>query len=186
MNKLKIDPKALLGVYASGASLRGCAAKFKTSHAVIARILREEGVLIRKNEGPSHHGFKGGRMTSAGYKMLKMPVHPRADKMGYVFEHILVMERKIGRHLHYEGHGKSDNEEVHHKNENRSDNRIENLELKTRRKHLQDHKRKLTMEQADSIRKKIKGGSVQRRLAKEFQVSESLVSAIKLGHLYVD
>jgi len=31
--------------------------------------------------------------------MVRMPDHPRARTQGYVFEHILVMEAKLGRML---------------------------------------------------------------------------------------
>lgn len=49
------------------------------------------------------------------------PEHPRASN-GYVFEHILQMEKKLGRHL-------VKGETVHHLNGVRDDNRIRNLEL---------------------------------------------------------
>ena len=44
--------------------------------------------------------WKGGRSKhKAGYVMLRIPDHPRAGTSGYVFEHILVMERVLGRYV---------------------------------------------------------------------------------------
>lgn len=65
-----------------------------------------------------------GRYKKAGYVMLFQKGHPRVvDNRGnYVQEHILVMEKHLGRYLY-------SNENVHHKNGVRDDNRIENLEL---------------------------------------------------------
>ncbi len=71
--------------------------------------------------------WKGGRTRSkAGYVMVRAPDHPRASNNGgYVFEHILVMEDVLGRHL-------LPGENVHHKNGVKDDNRPSNLELWTR------------------------------------------------------
>lgn len=57
-----------------------------------------------------------------GYVQIFEPNHPRANCHGYVSEHTLVLEKKIGRHL-------QGTEEVHHINGVKHDNRPENLEL---------------------------------------------------------
>jgi len=72
--------------------------------------------------------WKGGRMKQKdGYILVKLRKHPRSGKNGYVPEHQLVLENKLGRYL-------KTNEEVHHKNGIRDDNSIDNLELWSRYK----------------------------------------------------
>ncbi len=55
-----------------------------------------------------------------GYKKILIPTHPRSDKKGYVFEHIVVAEAMLGRALY-------EKEEVHHKDKNRQNNDKSNL-----------------------------------------------------------
>lgn len=79
--------------------------------------------------------WKGGRRIQNGYHMVRYPNHPKAIQ-GYVYEHRLVMERHIGRYL------KKD-EIVHHKNRNKQDNRVENLEILTPSEHNKVHRKEL-------------------------------------------
>ena len=66
--------------------------------------------------------WKGGRRIHNGYYMTYKPGRPTADSTGYIYEHRLVMEEHLGRYL-------ESKEIIHHKNHNKLDNRIENLEI---------------------------------------------------------
>lgn len=78
--------------------------------------------------------WKGGRCrNSNGYIMVLAPDHPRvAGRRGYVLEHHLVMEKRLGRYL-------EPGEIVHHLNGIKDDNRDENLELMLHGEHSALH-----------------------------------------------
>jgi transposase len=76
---------------------------------------------------------KGFIITHNGYKLIKAKDHPFADSKGYVREHRLVMEEKLGRFL-------TPDEIVHHIDENKLNNAPENLEVMSKAEHCRHHK----------------------------------------------
>ncbi len=88
----------------------------------------------RNQWGANNPNWKGGRTShTKGYSLVRSN-HPR-NHNGYVLEHIVVAERKIGRRL------KGD-EVVHHKNEIVTDNRKENIEVMSRGEHTRYHNKR--------------------------------------------
>lgn len=62
------------------------------------------------------------KLKAHGYVYVYVPGHPRANRSGYVAEHIVVMEREIGRSI-------SESEQIHHVDRDRSNNDPRNLVL---------------------------------------------------------
>ena len=93
---------------------RPCAALAKKKYLDIPQCLENASRKLDKN---------------IGYVRVYCPMHPSANTWGYVYEHRLIMEGVLGRHL-----GKQ--EHVHHKNGKRWDNRPENLEVLTSSEHM--------------------------------------------------
>lgn len=72
------------------------------------------------------------RYTKEGYVLIYLPSWPTAKKDGYVLEHRMVIEKKIGRSL-------TKNEIIHHKDGVRSNNKEDNLELLIVTTHYKGH-----------------------------------------------
>jgi len=106
--------------------------------AGVNRRTDKEGIALAylKRRGPQNANFKGERKTTRGrhkkYWLIYKPEHNRADKRGFVYEHIYVWEQANGKPVPKGWH-------VHHKNGVASDNRLENLEAMTSSKHTKVH-----------------------------------------------
>jgi len=126
-------------------SLKAIAKEIGCSPGVVASHMKSKGIPIRpiriavkiagniKRKGEKAPNWRGGcRKLNTGYIYIYKPDHPNATKAGYVMEHILVAEKKLGRYL-------KPNEVVHHINHDKSDNRPENLMVLTRSQHVHNH-----------------------------------------------
>lgn len=68
---------------------------------------------------------------------MEYPYKQKQINGKHIDEHRYIMEQHLGRKL-------ARNEYVHHKNGNKKDNRIENLEVMTPQEHNKEHKEKLS------------------------------------------
>ena len=85
-----------------------------------------------KRKHPNKRAYKG-KILNSGYLYLYMPNHPNAIQKGrYIAEHRYNLEQKIGRLL-------KKNEIAHHINDNKKDNRQENLEVLIKNEHDRRH-----------------------------------------------
>lgn len=85
-----------------------------------------------KNRTGKRYGSYVDKVFISGYYYIYQPDHPNAKNGFYVAEHRLIAENKIGRYL-------KNDEVVHHINENKFDNRPENLMVMTASEHIKLH-----------------------------------------------
>lgn len=112
-----------------GLSQGQVAVKLGCHQTVVSNVLRSRGVHSRNGASTRiSHNWNGGiAITGNGY-LLEMadrngPFGSMVTRSGYVMQHRLVMARSLGRPL-------LATESVHHINGDRTDNRIENLQLR--------------------------------------------------------
>lgn len=102
----------------------GCGGKTKIASKTSVRDGTKRGEPHRyiyghnfKCTGVDSQNWKGGRTVhTLGYVLLMQPQHPKATRQGYVFEHVLVCEKAMGKPL-------PPGAVVHHHNRDRADNK---------------------------------------------------------------
>lgn len=161
----------------------------KPSAGGVARALRKFGTKMRITGagliGKKNPAWVGGRrINDHGYVEVRMPGHHRAHASGYVFEHILVAERVLGRRLR-------PRERVHHEDDNRQNNAPSNLivypsngqhlkeTLKGKRPNWSEDGRRRIVAASRKRAKKQRAATKQRKLA-ELNATKKC-SGIRLG-----
>lgn len=100
--------------------------------------LRKTAEIEFLNRSEANRGLKSGnwhggqKINHSGYRLVLKPDHPRADRHGYVMEHILAWEEATQIPV-------SEDFVIHHLNGNKTDNRIQNLCLMKRSAHTAHH-----------------------------------------------
>ena len=145
---------------------------------IVGHVPEQHRAQPRGEDSPC---FKGKR-TRLGYTYSYEPEHPRAVQ-GYVPDHVLIMEEHLGRYLRYVSFNHRDNEIVHHKNEDKTDNRIDNLKLMTHGEHSRMHHRKLSRDQIEWALEEIEAGRTIISVAKELGVTSTALYQYRSGRI---
>lgn len=147
------------------------------------RVKSKERVIIdilgRTRHIPSRILKQGDSM---GYSFVNLVKNGRVNSIKV---HILVAEAFLGQ--------RPDGYDVCHKNGNKKDNAVDNLEYGTRSKNNLDNYRingcvnknqKLTIDEVREIKQQLQQGVSQRKLALKYGVCKSTIAAIKSKELY--
>lgn len=123
--KTRYDVAEIRSLRDRGMSAKEIAEAIGSKEEYVRRLMARLGIprLARKARPEKNVHWKGGRtIDKNGYVLVHRPGHPNSVKSGYIREHRLVMSESIGRPLR-------PGEVVHHIDGDRTNNRIENLQL---------------------------------------------------------
>ncbi len=119
----------------------------------------------RKASGSAHYRWNTEKIISShGYVKVRVSAdHPLADPNGYAYEHLVVW-LNAGRQPPECG------QVLHHRNEDKTDNRLSNLELLTKPEHAAEHNKMVSDSVVREIRVRYDAGEDATALAGEFGI----------------
>jgi len=125
--RLERKINSICEMYLDGMSLRQLAEVHKASYESIRQILRKHNIITKRGVRPKNIGMK--RFDKQGYAYIFVGEGALgATRKGWILEHRKVMQEYLGRPL-------MSWEIIHHRNRDKADNRIENLEVTTTAEH---------------------------------------------------
>ena len=98
----------------------------------ISKLARSNSIKVRKNRSVEEDPRFIGRRKYKGYVEIYKPNHPNSNSHGYIREHRFLVSEHIVRPL-------TTDEDVHHINGIKDDNRLENLQLILKSEHTKLH-----------------------------------------------
>lgn len=136
-----------------GMDSKNIAKTLGVSQSAIRKIAQQFAITV---EDKFHKGFT----ISNGYRLIYAPEHHDANSKGYAREHRMVVEQDLGRQL-------NDDEVVHHKDGNKSNNSLDNLEVMTVKQHKTHHASNAPLQAWEGRRKQ----------AETLRISKDIVSS---------
>lgn len=112
----------ILKLFDDGVFIKQICLMVGVSRQPVIDLIKQTGRVIKKLKGSNHPSWKGGTGLKHGYKIVYQPKHHRASAIRRIYEHILLLEKYIGRPI-------SKKERVHHIDFIRTNNKLDNLFL---------------------------------------------------------
>jgi len=126
------------------------AEKYGCTRTTVCRHLKRLGITKPLSGANSRNRKRNGEVIKTGYPVSHLPTHPRSSAIGYVFKHVLEMEKHIGR-------TPKRSEPVHHIDTDRMNYSIDNLFLCKNNSHHQQ----LHISLSSVVRQLIKDGTIK-------------------------